>query len=117
MEEFHPTVVHVAGKDNDAADALSRLDINDNGYNDMDWGPVNQPLTYSDELDERINLLFPANENRELDHQFPLAPDLIKFYQDQDPKLQEELRTRGHSLTTKVIEGSNLLQRATRLGP
>ena len=30
MEEFHPTVLHVAGKDNDAADTLSRLDIDDN---------------------------------------------------------------------------------------
>ena len=29
MEEFHPVVKHVAGKDNDAADALSRLDITD----------------------------------------------------------------------------------------
>ena len=84
----------------------------------MDWGPINRPLTYSDELRERILLLFPTNEEeRELNHQFPLAPDLIKFYQDQDPKLQEELHTRGHSLTTKVIEGSNLLQRATRVGP
>ena len=35
MEEFYPTVIHVAGKDNDAADALSRLDIDDNGYDDM----------------------------------------------------------------------------------
>ena len=55
MEEFHPTVVHVADKDNDAADALSRLDIDNNGYDHMNWGPINQPLTYSDELNERIN--------------------------------------------------------------
>ena len=40
-----------------------------------------------------------------------MAPDLIKFYQDQDPALEKELNTRGHSLTTKVIEGSNLLPR------
>ena len=46
-----------------------------------------------------------------------MAPDLIKFYQDQDPTLEEELNTRGHSLTTKVIEGSNLLHRANRKGP
>ena len=33
MEEFHPTVVHVVGKENDAVDALSQLDIKDNkGY-------------------------------------------------------------------------------------
>ena len=31
--------------------------------------------------------------------------------------LQEELNTRGHTLTTKVVEGSNLLHRATRKGP
>ena len=83
----------------------------------MYWGPLNRPLTYSDELNEQINLLFPVNEEQELNHRFPLAPELIKFYQNQDPTLQEELNTRGHTLTTKVIEGSNLLQRATRVGP
>ena len=102
MEEFHPTVVHVASKDNDAADALSRLDIDENGYDDMEWGPLNRPLTYSDELTKRINLLFPANEERELNHRFPLAPELIKFYQDQDPSIQEDVNTREHTLTTRI---------------
>ena len=69
-------------------------------------------------MTEQTNLLFPNNaEERELNHQFPLAPDLIKLYQDQDPSLQEELNTRGHSLTAKVIEGLNLLHRATQKGP
>ena len=46
-----------------------------------------------------------------------MAPDLIKFYQDQDQTLEDELNTRGHTLTTKVIEGSNLIHRETRKGP
>lgn len=117
MEECHPTVVHVAGTKNDAADGLSRLDINDNkGYDEMAWGPLNCPLTYSDEIIKQTNLLFPINEERELNHRFPLAPYLIKFYHDQDLTLQEELNTQGHTLTTKVIEGSNLLHQATQKG-
>jgi hypothetical protein len=114
MEEFHPQVVHVAGKDNDAADALSRLDMDSNDTDELEWGPVTRPLTYNDEVTERTNLLFPMASENELNYAFPLAPDLIKFYQDKDVTLQKELRTRGHKLTAKVIEGSNLLHRPDR---
>ena len=49
LEEFHPIVKHVAGKDNDAADALSRLDISDNnGFDETKWGEATKPLTYAD---------------------------------------------------------------------
>ena len=37
LEEFHPKFVHVAGKDNDAADALSRLDITPKRFDEITW--------------------------------------------------------------------------------
>ena len=33
LEEYHPKVVHISGVDNDAADALSRLDLTDKDNN------------------------------------------------------------------------------------
>ena len=32
LEEFNPKVVHVSGPENEAADALLRLDMDDNEY-------------------------------------------------------------------------------------
>ena len=38
LEEYHPKVVHIAGLENDAADALSRLDITDKANDARVWG-------------------------------------------------------------------------------
>jgi hypothetical protein len=109
LEEFHPTIKHVAGKDNDAADALSRLDITEQPSDVIQWGTINQPLTYSDEIAERINLLFPVAAERALNHKFPLSPDLIYYYQKRDTEISKRLKTPKHNLTTKVVEGSALI--------
>jgi hypothetical protein len=37
LEEFNPTIKHVAGKDNDAADALSRLEMKEKPYDIITW--------------------------------------------------------------------------------
>ena len=37
LEEFHPKVLHVAGKENDAADTQSRLDTADNSNDELEW--------------------------------------------------------------------------------
>jgi len=91
LEEFHPTVKHVAGKENDAADALSRLELDDSAYDTIEWEPRLPPLTYQDELQERIQLLFPLASEKALkpSTKFPLAPDLIKYYQSEDKELQK----------------------------
>ena len=47
LEEYHPTVVHVAGVDNDAADALSRLDMLEDEADLIEWGEKNKKLEYS----------------------------------------------------------------------
>jgi hypothetical protein len=37
LEEFNPTIKHVAGKDNDAADAMSRLDMKEKPNDTITW--------------------------------------------------------------------------------
>ena len=59
LEEYNPKVLHIAGPDNEAADALSRLEMRDNDYDEIEWNKPNPPLTYSDEVQQRIQLLYP----------------------------------------------------------
>ena len=44
--KYHPKVVHIRGVDNDAADALSRLDITDKENNARVWGEKSKKLEY-----------------------------------------------------------------------
>ena len=46
LEEYNPKVVHIAGIDNDAADALSRLDILDKANDARVWGEKTKRLEY-----------------------------------------------------------------------
>ena len=68
LEECHPKVLHVAGKENDAADALSRLDMADNPNDETEWEAPLLPLAYQDEVQGQIHLLqFPVAAERELE--------------------------------------------------
>ena len=55
LEEFHPQFKHVAGIKNDAADALSRLDMVRKVSDTIDWGHPNRRLTY---VNNRANANF-----------------------------------------------------------
>ena len=46
LEEYHPKVVHIKGVDNDAADALSRLDLIEKADNLRVWGVKTKQLEY-----------------------------------------------------------------------
>jgi hypothetical protein len=48
VEEYNPKVVHIAGIDNDAADALSRLDLNDKADDLRVWEQEQKRLQYED---------------------------------------------------------------------
>ena len=50
LEEFHPQFKHVAGVDNDAADALSQLDMVYKASDTVDWGHPNRRMTYIKEI-------------------------------------------------------------------
>ena len=117
LEEFHPKVVHVSGPENEAADALLRLDMDDNEYDEIEWLPPHKPLTYSTEVRERINLLYPMASEKEMnpDTGFPLATDLIRFYQDRDDKLQEQVKKHPDQYTHSVVEGETLIMKQGKI--
>ena len=117
MEEFHPAVQHVAGKGNNVLDALSCLDMEDNEVNTVNWGPINVPLTYDNEVNQQLHLLFPITMERELTDDFLLSPGLIKCYQDMDEELQTKLHSWRSQYTAKILEGSNLIHKGTKYGP
>ena len=58
LEEFHPQFKHVAGIDNDAANALSRLDMVSKVSDTVDCGHPNRRLTY---VRNRANANFCKN--------------------------------------------------------
>ena len=57
VEEYHLTFVNVKGKENDAADALSRLDMLPTKTDEIDWEPPHKRMTYNDNLCVLINSL------------------------------------------------------------
>ena len=110
LEEYNPKVVHVAGPNNEAADALSRLDMDDNDYDEIEWNQPNPPLSYSDEIQQRIQLLYPMASEQTMDPTtgFPLAPDLIRHYQQKDKQLRLTARTNPR-FTLKHVEKHPLI--------
>ena len=111
LEECNPKAAHVAGEHNDAADALSRLDMDDNSSDERDWEDSNPPLTYTDLCQEKLNLIYSleAEEKEpEPDKGFPLAPDLIKYWQKKDKDLLARSKLKS-SFTTKEMEGVELI--------
>jgi hypothetical protein len=66
LEEFHPKVVHIKGIDNDAADALSRLDMTNKEYDLITWEIKNKRLEYINP--KQMNMcLFMSESNFEDD--------------------------------------------------
>jgi hypothetical protein len=105
LEEFNPTIKHVAGKDNDAADALSRLEMKEKPYDTITWEKLNKPLCYVNDKQLKVmcnvmsqcqfdsnvddEYMYPMAVEREFaDKQYPLDVSLFKTNQDADTKLQ-----------------------------
>ena len=112
LEEFHPIMKHVAGKDNDAADALSRLDMLDNeGYDELEWEQPNKPLKYTNDKEQLTQMLYSAIEEEQFqgNDKFPLATDLMQFYQQRDKDLQNKLKNNNKLYTTKTVERYDLV--------
>ena len=134
IEEYHPTFVHVKGKENDAADALSRLDVLPNKTDEIDWEPPHKRMKYSDNLCVLLNslnfedgplenTLYPTGISDEQateiirekywDCAFTLNVNMFKVHQTKDKNLQTRVRlakTRPVSFfSTKEVEGVELL--------
>ena len=65
LEEFALRALHhVTEKDNHAADALSRLEMEDKSTNTIEWGERLPPLAHANKMDQRFNLMFPSRKKR-----------------------------------------------------
>ena len=95
LEEYGPTYVHVAGKSNVVADALSRMDA--------DFG---EEAPSADNIEEMSNAFSKAK-----DEVFPMSPKLIAKYQKTDKTLSKNI---GKDQQKKVydiliVEGNELV--------
>ena len=117
MEEYGPTIVHIAGEKNVAADALSRMPMPENDTDTVEWGTTYKPLQYADKIPQEINQLLDdevlsplASEEQLKNKKFPLMLDMIQWYQQEDEKLQKKLRSKTtDSYTSKKIKGFDLV--------
>ena len=142
LEEFGPEYVHVAGKDNVVADALSRLDIERKDTDDLPveeirwFRPSKQQqeqayvtcqcmaMLTKDETEydctELLEECYVGSEtegklsNEELER-FPMAPSLIAKAQRLDKKLQKEVKKRGEDYTRIEVEDHVLLHHKDRI--
>jgi hypothetical protein len=109
LEEFNPTIKHVAGKDIDAADALSRLEMKEKPYDTITWEEQNKPLHYVNDKQIKVmcnvmlqlgfdsnvddEYMYPMAVEKELaDKQYPLDVSLFKTNQELDTKLQTKIK-------------------------
>ena len=133
IEEYHPTFVHVKGKDNDAADALSRLDMLPNKTDEIEWEPPHKRMRYNENLCVLFNSLdfedgplennlYPTisdEKSTEIirekywDCAFALDVNMFKAHQAKDKKLQQRVKlakTKEVSFfSTKEVEGVELI--------
>ena len=142
LEEFAPLFKHVAGVDNDAADALSRLEMIEKLSDVIDLEEKLPPLQYTkanhkhntnktlchnfvamefdDEGDEVINHSDTRafiDENY-ADCEFPLDVRMFKVHQRRDEKLQKLIKRDSKTdpfYTTKVVEGIELVHGGNRI--
>ena len=141
LEEWYPTIKHVAGVDNDSADALSRLDIDNKDNDTINWGKSFPKLKYSDrkmkeaaqnicmqmcnvmsqcdfECDEFDDeYLYPMAAEKEFaDSEFPLDVRTMKEHQDNDTNIQKQSkRTDTDQFTSKEVEGVFLIHENNRI--
>ena len=138
IEEYHPTFVHDKGVDNNAADALSRLDMIPNDTDEINWEPPHKKMVYSDQA-MNLCMLFNAMEfedgpldetlyptviteekakdqiqDKYWDCEFSLDVNMFKAHQDKDKELQNimskaKLLQGISSYSIKAVEGVELI--------
>ena len=118
LEEFGPEYVHVAGKDNVVADALSRMDMDDDSkamvsaYCMATLSRNEEAMSDKELLEEcfgvhtRRNKDIPTVEELE---QFPMSPKLLAKAQVADKELMKSVEKSRKEFTIKTVEGKELL--------
>lgn len=122
LEEFSPQVKHVKGEDNDAADALSRLEMSEDEYDTINNHDYNQPLEYCDVMEKFMMLRIDKEESftsvshaEFLDSAFPLKPLMLATEQTRDEELQEDFQNNIDEYTVKTVQGSELIHYDNRI--
>jgi hypothetical protein len=131
LEEYGPEYVHIKGKDNIVADALSRLDItqnnsehsedrkaqNDHEDDNETEGQICACALAVLKIDEahapiltREEQAYALTRKKQVDEEkFPLLPSLIQREQRKDKKLKEKMKAKPESFKTKQIEGASVI--------
>ncbi len=122
LEEFGPKYVHIAGKDNIVADALSRMEAN---FEEADATLPQEvrsqvcAYTLARTVPDNSTLLPDASDQWEMayafgetdtdDEAFPLRPELIAKEQKKDRTLMKSFEKNKDSYVTRKIEDNELI--------
>jgi hypothetical protein len=125
LEEYGPEYVHVSGKDNVVADALSRMEADFNSNKKPkkeDQNAFAQVCACAISRlirDESCEIPNPGDpeamasefllESDVEDEKFPMNPILIQKEQEKDKKLQHDIKNHVHKYKTRTIEGAELV--------
>lgn len=102
LEKIYPTFKHVAGTDNDTADALSHLDMNTKNTDIIDWESKQPSLTYKKEgLNESLCRNFIAMEYE--DDIFDANNEQIITLSDATRIIDEEYKDSEFPLDVKMF--------------
>ena len=143
LEEFHPQFKHVAGIDNDAADALSRLDLIDKSSDTINWEPKLPKMKY---IDNTKNIIFCKcmntldfeedvdNERRDIlntvsdatsyiadayNYEFALDVKMFQEHQKNDKRIIKQaelaLNNKTSIISLKEVEGVDLVHKNNKI--
>ena len=140
LKEFGPAFKHIAGEINDAADALSRLKMEENEYNTINWEIKYPKLEYVDTLHvlcRNFNSMEFEHDESEIVHKitetqakhfidetykdckFPLDVRMFSKHQNDNETLQQDLKSastvKDSPYTTKMVEGAELIHKHNRI--
>ena len=117
LEEYAPTFVHVKGDDNVVADALSRMDTENDT---LASGPEIAMCMAQLYRDESVEIPDPSNAHemshafgadaREVeDEKFPMRPRLVSHEQQKDIVIKALLEKGLNEVTTETVEDATLV--------
>ena len=140
LEEYHPKVVHIKGVDNDAADALSRLDLIEKADDLRVWGVKQKRLDYvnikmmniclflsecefeDDGFSSDCDTVMTLSETEEEDCAYALdLKSMRKAQLDDKPSMQlvkQHIQCNGHNdaiYTYKSVEDVELIHKSNRI--